>query len=87
MNMHLSEVAHAVDGELIGNDCLFQCVTIDSRTQVSSGLFVALSGENFDGHDYINKAQEQGTVAALVEHKIDSPLPLVVVPDTRIALG
>ncbi|MCF6235216.1 MAG: UDP-N-acetylmuramoyl-tripeptide--D-alanyl-D-alanine ligase [Gammaproteobacteria bacterium] len=85
--MHLSEVASAVDGKLIGSDCLFQCVTTDSRTQVSNGLFVALSGENFDGHDYIEKAQEQGAVAALVSQQIDCQLPHVVVADTQVALG
>ncbi len=87
MNMYLSEVASAVDGKLIGADCLFQCVTTDSRTQVSNGLFIALSGENFDGHDYIEKAQEQGAVAALVSRQIDCQLPHVIVADTQVALG
>ncbi len=87
MNMYLSDVAHAVDGMLIGDDCLFQSVTTDSRTQVSDSLFVALSGENFDGHDYIEKAQDNGAVAALVSRQIDCNLPLVVVPDTKMALG
>ncbi len=87
MNMNLSDVARAVDGELIGSDCLLQCVTTDSRNQVSNGLFVALDGENFDGHDYVEKAQEKGAVAALVSRKIDGQLPHVVVSDTRMALG
>ncbi len=87
MNMYLSEVARAVDGVLVGEDCLFQSVATDSRTQVSDSLFVALSGENFDGHDYIEKAKENGAVAALVSRQIKEQLPHVVVPDTRMALG
>ena len=63
-------------------------VTTDSRVKISSGIFVALVGEKFDGHDYIEKAFENGAICALVEHlPEDSKYPVILVSDTRKALG
>src|SRR5947209_15492339 len=41
--------------------------SIDSRTLNPGELFIALKGDRFDGHDYVQQALEQGAVAALVE--------------------
>lgn len=35
----------------------------DSRLTLEKGLFIPLQGERFDGHDFINKALENGAVA------------------------
>jgi UDP-N-acetylmuramoyl-tripeptide--D-alanyl-D-alanine ligase len=50
-------------------------------------LFVALQGPNFDGHDYLDIALQQGARAALLSRDADTVLPHVVVADTRIGLG
>jgi UDP-N-acetylmuramoyl-tripeptide--D-alanyl-D-alanine ligase len=42
-------------------------VTTDSRTVTEGALFVALKGENADGHDFIAEAAAGGAVAFLVE--------------------
>ncbi len=63
-------------------------VVIDSRKSVKDSLFVAIRGENFDGHQFINKAAEQGAVAAIVDHiQDDLTIPQVLVKDTRQALA
>ncbi|WP_404403071.1 UDP-N-acetylmuramoyl-tripeptide--D-alanyl-D-alanine ligase [Pelagibacterium halotolerans] len=58
-------------------------ISIDSREIASGALFVAIKGENFDGHDFVTKAIEAGASAALVsEEKAGGMhgLPLIVVP-------
>ncbi len=50
-------------------------------------LFVALKGENFDGHDHVAAAAAGGCVAALVSHPVDVDLPQVVVDDSEHALA
>ncbi len=85
--MMLSQLSHIVDGSLTGADVAFDSVSIDSRTITSGALFVALKGPNFDGHDYIARAREQGAAAALVSEPAADSLPAVKVEDTRLALG
>ena len=59
-------------------------ISIDSREIAAGGLFVAIKGENFDGHDFVAKAIEAGAVAALVSKDKAgdlSGLPLIVAED------
>lgn len=85
--MMLSQLSHIVQGRLTGADVRFESVSIDSRTLTGGALFVALKGPNFDGHDFISTAKEQGAAAALVSQDIGDTLPAVKVDDTRLALG
>ena len=87
MNASLAFAAGAVDGRLLGSDACFRSVSTDSRTLDPGALFVALTGPNFDGADYIEGAAARGAVGAVVRESRDSSLPQVVVGDTRQALG
>ena len=63
-------------------------VEIDSRACTEGSLFVALAGQNTDGHDHLEAAAENGAVAALVERQITpAPLPLLRVSDVQQALN
>ncbi len=66
-------------------------ITTDTRTIKPGDIFLALSGDNFDGHDYIDVAISQGAVAAIVSRPVSTPtatkIPQLVVTDTRLALG
>ncbi|PMR76895.1 UDP-N-acetylmuramoyl-tripeptide--D-alanyl-D-alanine ligase [Billgrantia endophytica] len=68
-------------------DCVLQGVVTDTRQLTSGSLFVALRGERFDAHEFIGQAREAGAVAAVVEREVKDPLPQLVVPDSRLALG
>ena len=47
---------------------------IDSRQVIPGSLFVAIQGENVDGHDYVIQAFQRGAIAALIEHVlVESP--------------
>ncbi|MDH4456570.1 MAG: UDP-N-acetylmuramoyl-tripeptide--D-alanyl-D-alanine ligase [Candidatus Methylopumilus sp.] len=84
--MRLSEAAFATRGQVVGADVEFCCVGTDSRAIKKGQLFVALKGENFDGHEYTAQSLEQGAFAVLVSDPSNSG-PAVVVKDTRLALG
>ena len=52
---------------------------VDSRLVKPGTLFVALPGENTDGHNYVDKALDNGAVLALVEHPVESRYPVIEV--------
>lgn len=66
-------------------------ITTDSRKVQEGELFIALRGENFDGHKFLANAFAQGCVAAIVETSasVDAvrTMPLLVVENTTHALG
>ncbi len=86
--LHLSEVAAPLQGRLLGEDLDFSAVSTDSRALLPGQLFIALTGPRFDGHTYLAEVAAKGAVAALVEREVaNAPLPLLLVADTRVALG
>lgn len=69
----------------------FTGVSTDTRTIQAGELFVALSGPNFDGNDFLDRAFAAGATAALVRRGAPSPQGnghcLLEVDDTLKALG
>jgi UDP-N-acetylmuramoyl-tripeptide--D-alanyl-D-alanine ligase len=64
-------------------------INTDSRTVAEGELFVALVGEKFDAHDFIEQAVKQGAAAVVSSRELSSDLgvPVYQVPDTLVALG
>src|SRR4030042_1440049 len=63
-------------------------VNTDSRTIKTGDCFFALTGDNFDGHNYVDDAFAKGAVCAVVSRDIDSPGNcLLKVTDTVKAIG
>ena len=88
ITLSLSQIASILEAQLIGDgNVTVENVSTDSRKAVNKGLFFALKGENFDAHDYVMKAAEQGCVAAVVEHPTDANIAQLIVKDSRLALG
>lgn len=85
--MKLSTLAKRLQGKLLGPDVDYIGLSLDSRSIKSHELFIAIHGEKFDGHNFIELAKQHGAAAAVVDHAIDTDLPLVLVQDTRKALG
>lgn len=83
----LSDLATVVGGMLQGEDREFSRVTQDSRKLAAGELFIAIKGENFDGHEFLPQAEKLGAAGALVERRRSVALSQVVVKDVRKALG
>lgn len=72
-----------------------QKINTDTRSIVQGDVFLALRGDNFDGHNYIQQAQEKGAVAAIIDQQyaqtheslLPNSFPLLIVKDTLLALG
>lgn len=63
-------------------------VCIDSRLLQPGELFIAIQGEQFDGHDFVQAAEEKGAVAVVVHRAVAGiSIPQFVVPKTLEALA
>ena len=69
--LKIDKLEHCLDGKNLQN-LTFPAVSIDSRTIGNGELFVAIEGEKFDGHDFIQEAFKKGAGASIVnKHKYD----------------
>ncbi len=73
-------------GPPISGKALLTGASTDSRTVEPASLFIALRGDRFDGHEFVEEAFSRGAVMALVERPLPVESPLLVVPDTKKAL-
>jgi len=97
LKFSLGGILKATDGKLISQTApadYFCGVTTDSQRVKPHDLFVALKGEKFDGHDFIQEALTQGATGVLVhdEKKVTTILDrknvaVIQVADTLKALG
>lgn len=67
-------------------------VSTDSRALKNNSIFIAIKGERFDGHKFIEQAIKNGASAIVVDKKKVRELPelksaVVIVPNTIEALG
>lgn len=72
-----------------GPDRSFTGVSTDTRSLAEGSLFVALTGERFDGHAHLAEALERGALGAVVRSGTPTVpgLELFEVPDTIVGLG
>jgi UDP-N-acetylmuramoyl-tripeptide--D-alanyl-D-alanine ligase len=84
----LETIAKFAGGTLSrGGDRVAHGVSTDSRSIEPGAVFVALRGENFDGHRYVGTAARAGAVGAMVERGFKpgpdvTELPCIEVDDT-----
>ena len=85
----VDDAVAATGGEAKGNWAGVDGVSIDTRELAPGDLFVALTGDNRDGHAFVGQALTDGAGAALVSHVpegVAADAPLLVVDDTLVAL-
>ena len=85
MKYLLSDIASIVRGELHGLDTEIHGIATDSRSISAGSLFVALKGEKFDGHDFVEDAFFHGATAALTTRPTNGTY--ILVSDPLKALG
>lgn len=89
--MTLFEIADATKARIIQGDGARKCcqVSTDTRHIGQGDLFIALSGENFDAHNFLEQALDGGASALIVSkeyYPADKELPVLLVKDTTKAL-
>lgn len=94
-----ADILNATEGELICGDIsrTFSTIAIDSRNIREDELFVAIRGENHDGHRFCDDVIRKGVLGLLIDHSKIGELSLhkwqdhgivcVAVPNTTAALG
>jgi UDP-N-acetylmuramoyl-tripeptide--D-alanyl-D-alanine ligase len=92
ISVTMSVLAQHLNGTLHGQDGVITSVSTDSRNIPAQCLFIALKGDRFDGHDFVDTAIKNGAVALLVDHLlVDHPFAAdivqIVVADTQKAMG
>ncbi len=86
-SVRLAEVAAAINAQHRGTNVPFQSVSTDTRTLQSGDLFVALTGDRFDGHEYIRQAEEKGAAAVMISREVPTRVPYLMVSDTLTGLA
>ena len=87
IDFSLGELKELCKGTLVGKDLTVKAVSTDSRN-CRGALFVALHGERFDAHDFVNNAVSNGAVAVAVSRDVGSlSVPLLRCQDTLRLLG
>ena len=81
-----NKISSVINCKLNSNKAVkFQGVCTDTRDRVSGKLFIALEGANFDGHNFIQQAEDLGASAVIAHKKVDSNLPTLVVNNSEEA--
>ncbi|CAH2783542.1 MAG: UDP-N-acetylmuramoyl-tripeptide--D-alanyl-D-alanine ligase (EC [uncultured Caballeronia sp.] len=89
----LRDAVAMIPGAMLDGDenIAIERIVTDSRGVQASDLFVAVKGERFDAHDFLDQVAKSGVAAALVSRDPDNanawPLPVIKVRDTRAGLG
>ena len=87
----IAQAARALGAEWPHQDRTIAAIATDSRAAEPGCLFFALRGERFDAHNFLNEVATAQALAAVVDQawaaRNRAPLPIIAVPDTRLALG
>ncbi len=84
--MSLSQIARIVGGFKVGSDVTIETISNDTRTLDPGSLYIAIKGDVFDGHDFVEQAALHGAAAACTQEEIETNLPYILVENTRAAL-
>jgi UDP-N-acetylmuramoyl-tripeptide--D-alanyl-D-alanine ligase len=89
----IDEILNVTQGTLIQGDknLSINRISTDSRKIEKGDLFIALKGNRFDGHDFIDEVIKKGASGILISKDIVTsyqlPVTSIRVKDTLIALG
>jgi UDP-N-acetylmuramoyl-tripeptide--D-alanyl-D-alanine ligase len=96
MRLRASEIATITGGRLLSGNpqAWLRDLTTDSRTLLFGQCFLALVGEHYNGHDFLEQALERGAWGVIIQQDQESSrpvakerVPVIAVPDTLRALG
>lgn len=88
--MNINELLTCTKGKLRGKLNLYETfndIKINSKEIKKDDIFIAIKGENHDGHSFINDAIKNGAKLIISEKEIKEDTPHIVVKNTKKALG
>ena len=88
--MNINELLTSTKGKLINNINLeekYNKIKINSKEVQKDDIFIAIIGENHDGHEYIDEAIKNGAKLIITQKQINTNIPYIVVKDTTKILG
>ena len=83
LELRLSELAQSLGVACESGDAAVTGLAIDSRAVKPGDLFVAIDGEHVDGHDFIDKALDNGAAAIACTRPIDVAAPHIKAADSQ----
>ncbi|QJC34447.1 UDP-N-acetylmuramoyl-tripeptide--D-alanyl-D-alanine ligase [Enterobacteriaceae endosymbiont of Donacia crassipes] len=83
----LKKISQVINGKLIGNNIKILNYSINSKKIKQNCIFIAICGNKFDGHHFINDAIKNGASAILVHKYINTNIPQIIVLNTTIGLA
>lgn len=94
-NLSVNEIISGIKAKTFANlpeEKFINGISTDTRTIKPGEIFIALKGEKFDGHQFVEEATKKGSIFNIVDQNwfksnSETELPVVVVPDTLEALG
>lgn len=94
MKLCIADVISATKGNLICGDlnATITKVSTDTRTLSEGSFFVAMKGESFDGHAFLEQAKKQGAIGCLVQQEVKADIQsdgfaIIQVADTKLGLA
>lgn len=88
--MNINELLTSTKGKLINNINLeekYNKIKINSKEVQKDDTFIAIIGENHDGHEYIDEAIKNGAKLIITQKQINTNIPYIIVKDTTKTLG
>ncbi|MBR2708019.1 MAG: UDP-N-acetylmuramoyl-tripeptide--D-alanyl-D-alanine ligase [Bacilli bacterium] len=88
--MNINELLKSTKGKLINNISLkekYNKIKINSKEVQKNDIFIAIIGENHDGHEYIDEAIKNGAKLIITQKQINTNIPHIIVKDTTKTLG
>ncbi len=94
MKWQLDDIVKWTQGELVATNSIvsFQSIGTDTRLDLTGKVFIALKGDSYDAHDYLDQAVKMGAAALIVDRlrpefeKLKSQVNIILVKDTLAAL-
>ena len=86
MRLQISEIVKAVNGVLCGDsqidgintsEFIIENISTDTRKLLQNSLFIALKGESFDAHDFLNQVVSSNEAKIVLIDKNESALSLI----------
>ncbi|MEQ1638112.1 MAG: UDP-N-acetylmuramoyl-tripeptide--D-alanyl-D-alanine ligase [Methylococcales bacterium] len=91
MKQSLASLATLLQGKLSAipatDNLSVSSFSINTRTLQPGDVYIAIKGQVYDGHDFVEQAVEAGAIAVIVQKTVTATVPSIVVNDAHLALA